>query len=239
MEKKKVAFFLIKALSESDRQAFRQAIKCGKTAKTAERHEKLFAFLDKTPSIEDVENIDSTKLARLLKLSSPKKLTLIYSEMIDALKQHLIRTELREYELQQELLLQKALCRREESDYIKVLHQAIREKISTTSIPAPEQYQQYASFYRSLYLHPNTNTHKQETLSYLNQSEVHLDTYYWIGKLRLWVEKANRATTFPQENYLMEELPALPDLSQYTYDNPGHILNIYARVYQFALAPFQ
>lgn len=239
MEKKKVAFFLIKALSESDRQAFRQAIKCGKTAKTAERHEKLLAFLDKTASIEDVENIDSTRLARTLKLSSPKKLTLVYGEIIDALKQYLIHTELRQNKLQQELLLQQALCRREEAEYIEELHEVIREKISTTPTPLPEQYQEYASFYRSLYLHPNTNTHKQETLVYLNQSEVHLDTYYWIGKLRLWVEKANRATAFPQENYLLEELPALPDLSQYTYDNPGHILNIYAQVYQFALAPFQ
>ncbi len=239
MEKKKVAFYLIKALSLVDRAAFKQRIKCGKTAKTAERHEKVFAYLDKAISIEEVEQIDSRKLASALKLSSSKKLTPLYSELIDDLKQYLILTELKEQELQQELLLQKALCRREESVYIEELHQDIHDTIHTTSEPTPQQYQQYASFYRSLYLHPNTNTQKEETLLYLNQSESNLDTFYWIEKLRLWVEKANRATTFPQENYLIEELPALPDLTPYTYNSDGHILSIYAMIYKLALAPFQ
>ncbi|MGH1335970.1 MAG: hypothetical protein ACRBFS_07560 [Aureispira sp.] len=239
MEKKKVAFYLIKALSHADRLTFKQRIKCGKTAKTAERHEKVFAYLDKATSIEEIERIDSRKLASSLKLSSSKKLTPLYGELIDDLKQYLILTELKEQELQQELLLQKALCRREESVYIEELHQSIRDTINSTSDPTPQQYQQYASFYRSLYLHPNTNTHKEETLLYLNRSEVNLDTFYWIEKLRLLVEKANRATSFPKENYLIEELPALPDLTQYTYNDDGHILSLYATVYKLALAPFQ
>lgn len=65
-------------------------------------------------------------------------------------------------ELLQELLLQKALCKREESEYIEVLHQSIRDRISTTTktTPSPQEYQQYAAFYKSLYSHPNTNTRK-------------------------------------------------------------------------------
>lgn len=239
MEKKKVAFYLIKALSVSDRLAFKQRIKCGKTAKTAERHEKVFAYLDKATTIEEVEKIDSRKLANALKLSSSKKLTPLYGELIDDLKQYLIFTELKDKTLQQDLFLQKALCQREESVYIEELHKSIHDTINNTTEPTPQQYQHYASFYRSLYLHPNTNTHKEETLLYLNRSEENLDTFYWIEKLRLWVEKANRATMFPQENYLMEELPAIPNLSSYTYNNEEHILSIYTNVYKLALAPFQ
>jgi hypothetical protein len=239
MEKKKVAFYLIKALSPSDRLAFRQRIKCGKTTKTAERHEKAFAYLDKASTITEIEQIDSRKFASHLKLSSSKKLTPLYSELIDDLKHYLITTKLREKSLQQDLLLQEALCEREESVYIEELHQSIRDTINDTTEPTPQQFQLYASFYRSLYLHPSTNTQKEETLLYLNRSEENLDTFYWIEKLRLWVEKANRATTFPQENYLMDELPAISDLSPYTYNNDGHILNIYATVYKLALAPFQ
>ena len=239
MEKKKVAFYLIKALSHAERSTFKQRIKCGKTTKTAERHEKIFMYLDRANSIEEVEQIDSRKLANTLKLSSSKKLTPLYGELIDDLKQYLILSELQTQELEQELLLQKALCRREESVYIEELHQSIRDTINDTSKPTPQEYRQYASFYRSLYLHPNTNTHKEETLLYLNQSESNLDTFYWIEKLRLLVEKVNRATLFPKENYLIEELPALPELTQYTYSNNGHILSVYATVYQLALAPFQ
>lgn len=241
MEKKKVAFFLIKALSDIDRGAFRQKIKCGKTAKNAERHEKLFSYLEKAVNVDDIDEINSTKLAKALKLSSSKKLTPLYGELIDDIKRYLVTSQLQEEELLQELLLQKALCKREEAEYIEVLHQNIRERISaqTKMPPNPQEYQQYASFYKNLYSHPNTNTRKDEALGYLNLSEANLDTSYWISKLRLLIEKANRGIVLAHEKYLLQELPVLPDLTPYTHNDSSHILSIYSRVYQFALAPFQ
>lgn len=241
MEKKKVAFFLLKALSDADRLAFKQKIKCGKTSKNADRHEKLFSYLEKAVNLDDIDEINSNKLARALKLSSSKKLTPLYSTLIENIKRYLIHSELKEEALLQELLLQKALCRREESEYIEVLHQDIRHQISTTTqmTPSPQEYQQYASFYKSLYSHPNTNTRKDEALGYLNLSESNLDTSYWIEKLRLLIEKANRGIVLAHERYLLQELPILPDLTPYTHNDNSHILSIYSQVYKFALAPFR
>jgi len=127
MEKKKVAFFLIKALSDIDRSVFIKKIKCGKTTKSAERHEKLFAYLD---GLESIDEINSTRLVKVLKVSSAKKLTPLYSELISDIKKHLVYSELHKDELTQELLLQKALCDREEVEYIKILHEEVRSKIS-------------------------------------------------------------------------------------------------------------
>jgi len=238
MEKKKVAFFLIKALSNTDRSIFIKKIKCGKTVKNAERHEKLFNYLE---GIKEIDEINSNKLVKMLKLSSSKKLTPLYAELIKDIKRYLVLTELREEELPQEFLLQRALCRREETEYIEILHKEIRDKItSDTSKPVnSDQYQQYAYFYKSLYSHPNTNTRKEEALVYLNLSENNLDTSYWISKLRLLIEKANRGIVLAHERYLLEELPQLPNIAPYTHNNSNHILSIYAQVYQFALTPFQ
>jgi len=238
MEKKKVAFFLIKALSDIDRSVFVKKIKCGKTAKSSERHEKLFAYLE---GLNSIDEINSTRLVKMLKLSSSKKLTPLYSELISNIKQHLIYSELYKDELAQELLLQKALCDREEVEYIKVFHEEIRSKISQNAekpLP-PEAYQQYAQFYRILYSHPHTNTSKESASVYLNFSESNLDISYWISKLRLLIEKANRGIALAEERFLLNELKELPDFTQYSHNNANHILNIYARVYKFALAPFQ
>jgi len=239
MEKKKIIFCLVKSLSPTDNIAYKQKIKHGKTAKNAERHEKLFGFFEKAVESGDVENIKIPKLLKALKLPSTKRLTPLYIELIEDLKNFLINSELQQQELQQEVLLQKALCRREENQYINVLHQDIRGQIANIKIPSPEEYQYQASFYKSLYLHPNTDSRKEEALGYLNHSEINLDTSYWIGKLRLLVEKANRGIVISNESYLLEELPELPNLTQYTYNDESHILSIYASVYQFALAPFQ
>lgn len=239
MEKKKVAFCLIKAFSGAERVAFKQKIRCGKTAKNGERLEKLFVALEKAVELDNIEEIKSTRLVKVLKLSSPKKLTPFYTELIEDLKQFLIRSELKEEQLQQQLLLQKALCRREETTYLSVLHEEIRNEIIDVEIPVPEDYQLRAEFYNSLYIHPNTNTRKEEALVYLNRSEVNLDTSYWISKLRLLVEKANRGITLAEESYLLDELPELPDLTALTYNNNAHILTLYTKIYSFALAPFQ
>ncbi|WMX13468.1 MULTISPECIES: hypothetical protein [unclassified Aureispira] len=238
MEKKKVAFFLIKALSDNDRGTFIKKIKCGKTTKSAERHEKLFAYLE---SLQSTDEINSTKLVKMLKLSSSKKLTPLYGELISDIKNHLITSELKKDELVQELLLQKALCNREEVEYIKILHEEIRERISENAdkpLP-PEVYHQYAQFYKNLYSHPHTNTSKESASIYLSFSENNLDTSYWISKLRLLIEKANRGIALAHERFLLQELKELPDLTQYNHNNDNHILSIYARVYKFALAPFQ
>lgn len=238
MEKKKVAFFLIKAFSDADKQVFKQKIKSVKATKNGERLEKLYTYFERAVEADDIEELKTTKLVRLLRISSARKLTPLYSELIDALKAHLIESETQQNALNQQLLLYKALCRREENTYIEVLHEEIRTEINEQKRPTLEDYQNQASFYNSLYLHPNTNTRKEEALVYLNRSEVNLDTSYWIGKLRLLVEKANRGITISGESFLLDELPTLPDLTPYTFNNEHHILSIYAKVYQFALAPF-
>jgi hypothetical protein len=239
MEKKKIIFCLIKALSEVDRIAYKQKIKCGKTAKNAERHEKLFGFFEKAVESNNVDDIQTPKLVKTLKLPSHKRLTPIYAELIEGLKKFLINSELQEQDLQQQMLLQKALCRREENQYIEVLHQEIREQIADIKIPSPKEYQYQASFYKSLYLHPNTDSRKEEALVYLKHSEINLDTSYWIRKLRLLIEKANRGIIIANESYLLNELPQLPNLTEYTYNKESHILSIYASVYEFVLTPFQ
>ncbi|MBL4649805.1 MAG: hypothetical protein JKY03_08740 [Aureispira sp.] len=104
MEKKKVAFFLIKALSDIDKGLLVKKIKCGKTVKSANRHEKLFAYLE---GLNSIDQINSARLVKILKLSSSKKLTPLYSELISNIKHHLIYAELHKDELVQELLLQK------------------------------------------------------------------------------------------------------------------------------------
>jgi hypothetical protein len=238
MEKKKVAFFLIKALSDTDKGIFIKRIKCGKTTKNAERHEKLFAYLE---GLDSINEIDSTRLVKILKLSSSKKLTPLYSELISNIKHHLIYSELHKDELVQDLFLQKALCDREEVEYIKILHEEVRSKISQNvgkPLP-PKVYQQYAQFYKNLYSHPHTNTNKESASIYLNFSENNLDTSYWISKLRLLIEKANRGIALAEERSLLYNLKELPDFTQYSHNNENHILSIYARVYKFALAPFQ
>lgn len=238
MEKKKVAFFLIKALSDVDRGVFVKKIKCAKTVKKGERHEKLFTYLE---GLDSINEINSTKLVKMLKLSSSKKLTPLYSELISDIKNHLIYSELHKDELVQELLLQKALCDREEVDYIKVLHEEVRSRISKTPNKPlhPEAYQQYAQFYKNLYSHPHTNTSKESASTFLTLSENNLDTSYWISKLRLLIEKANRGIALAEERSLLNDLKELPDFTQYSHNNDNHILSIYARVYKFALAPFQ
>lgn len=241
MEKKKVAFFLIKALSNTDKGLFIKKIKCGKTIKSAERHQKLFAYLDGLSSIDE---LNSTKLVKNLKLSSSKKLTPLYTELISNIKNHLIYSELNKDVLGQALLLQKALCDREEVEYIKILHEEVRSKISKNAdkpLP-PEAYQQYALFYKNLYSHPHTNTSKESSSTFLTLSETNLDTSYWISKLRLLIEKANRGIALAEERALLndlKELKELPDFTQYSHNKDNHILSLYARVYKFALAPFQ
>jgi hypothetical protein len=238
MEKKKIAFFLIEALSDVDKGAFIKKIKCGKTTKNADRHEKLFAYLE---GLKSIDEINSTKLVKTLKLSSSKKLTPLYGELISDIKKYLVYSELHKDELVQELLLQKALCDREEVEYIKILHEEVRSRISQNADKPlhPEVYQQYAQFYKVLYSHPHTNTSKESASIYLNFSEQNLDTSYWISKLRLLIEKANRGIALAHERFLLDELEELPNLVEYTHNNNNHILSIYARVYQFALAPFQ
>lgn len=238
MEKKKIAFFLIEALSDIDKGAFVKKIKCGKTAKNADRHEKLFAYLE---GLNSIEEINSAKLVKSLKLSSSKKLTPLYSELISDIKNYLIYSELHKDELIQELFLQKALCDREEVEYIKVLHEEVRSRISKNADKPlqPEVYQQYAQFYKVLYSHPHTNTSKESASIYLNFSEQNLDTSYWISKLRLLIEKANRGIALADEQFLLNDLKELPDFTQYSHNNDNHILSIYARIYNFALAPFQ
>jgi len=239
MEKKKVAFCLIKAFSSTERLQFKQKIKCGKTAKNGERLEKLFSYLEKAVELDNVDEVKSVRLVKILKLSSAKKLTPFYTELISDLKHFLVISELEKNKLQQQLLLQKALANREEAQYIELLHEEIANQITSIEAPDPEDYQYQAVFYNNLYIHPSTNTRKEEALVYLNRSETSLDTSYWIQKLRLLVEKANRALALAGESHLLEELPDLPDFRQYTYNDESHILSIYARVYQLALKPFQ
>lgn len=239
MEKKKVAFCLIKAFSSAERLQFKQKIKCGKTAKNGERLEKLFSYLEKAVELDNFDEVKSVRLVKILKLSSAKKLTPFYTELINDLKNFLITSELKKNKLQQQLLLQKALAYREEAQYIELLHNEIASEITSIDVPNPEDYQYQAVFYNNLYTHPSTNTRKEEALVYLNRSETSLDTSYWIQKLRLLIEKANRALALANESHLLKELPELPDFRQYTYNDDSHILSIYARVYKFALAPFQ
>ena len=49
MEKKKVAYCIIKSLSDVERVLFKQKIKCGKQTKNAERLEKLYSFFETHP----------------------------------------------------------------------------------------------------------------------------------------------------------------------------------------------
>lgn len=193
MEKKKIFYYLTKALSEGEKQDFRQDLKprTKKQATLGQRLEKLMNTVEKMIVANDPDLYTNDELAKSLKISV-KQLDKYLSILLDRVEKFIIFQTLTNKEILRDTLLKNALLERQEKDYVNTVFQKLQNDLEQSTKITSQHYLDWSNLYSSQYFFPSTDKRDHKVEYLLDSSIEQLDIFYHISRIRLCGEKACR-----------------------------------------------
>lgn len=193
MEKKKIFYYLTKALSEEEKQEFKQELKprTKKQATLGQRLDKIMASIEKMILVNDPDLYSNDQLSKTLKISV-KQLDKYLSILLERIEKFIIYQTLEVKEVVKNTLLKNALLSRKEKDYVTILFQKIQHDLTQSPIITSEYYLDWSNLYSSQYFFPYTDKRDHNVEYLLDSSIEQLDVFYHITRIRLCGEKACR-----------------------------------------------
>ncbi len=229
-----IASSLVKSLPDEIKDSFLKKVVNKREGREKLKLKKLFLYLRDTSPNDKLRIAD---LTLKLGFNNNKEFRKTCNNLIFSIETFLINLYLETTPLVKQEMLYKELAKRESRFYKKIVRLNIEKRIQVESFSncTLEQYKSYASLCK--YFHLDTDITKIEAQQYLIIRKKCINTFYWINKLALLIDKAIRAITLPEEIYLLNDLPTLPqNVIESCYHNKT--LLVYLCIYNLALDDF-
>ncbi|MCP4438358.1 MAG: hypothetical protein GY810_05385 [Aureispira sp.] len=229
MEKKKIFYYLAEALSEQEKQEFKQELKprTKKQQVLGQRLDKIMVIVEKMIVAKDPDLYSNEQLAKSLKISV-KQLDKYLSILLERVEKFIICQTLSKQQVLKNSLLKDALLNRQEKNYVIQLFQKLQNELEQTEITTNQHYLDWSKLYSSQYFFPYTDKRDHKVEYLLDRSIEQLDIFYHITQIRLFCEKACRKLILNQVQ--TTDIPNHIDISPQLI-NQSKLLEVYSKIY--------